>query len=48
MIKSPGRIGCGSHENFCIGSTHQTNFRDVLRDLTELPSVTRIDQSFFE
>jgi hypothetical protein len=48
MSESPGRIGCGTHENLCIGSTHQKNFRDVLRDLAELTYVTRIDQSFFE
>ena len=48
MSESPGRIGCGTHENLCIGSTHQKNFRDVLRDLAELTYVTSIDQSFFE
>jgi hypothetical protein len=48
MSESPGRIGCGTHENLCIGSTHQKNFRDVLRDVAELTYVTRIDQSFFE
>jgi hypothetical protein len=48
MSGSPGRIGCGTYENLCIGSTHQKNFRDVLRDLAELPYITRIDQSFFE
>jgi hypothetical protein len=48
MSESPGRIGCGTHENLCIGSTHQKNFRDVLWDLAELTYVTRIDQSFFE
>ena len=48
MSESPGRIGCGTYENLCIGSTHQKNFRDVLRGLTELPYITRIDQSFFE
>ena len=48
MSESPGRIGCGTYENLCIGSTHQKNFRDVLRGLAELPYITRIDQSFFE
>lgn len=48
MSESPGRIGCGSHDYLCIGDTHQTNFRDVLRGLAKLPYVTRIDQSFFE
>ncbi len=48
MSESPGRIGCDSHELLCIGSTHQPRFREVLRGLTELPYITRIDQSFFE
>jgi hypothetical protein len=48
MFESPGRIGCGNHEYLCIGSTHQKNFREVLRKLAELPYVTRIHQSFFE
>jgi len=48
MSESPGRIRCGTHENLCIGSTHQENFMDVLRELAELPYVNRIDQSFFE
>jgi hypothetical protein len=48
MSGSPGRIGCGTYENLCIGSTHQNNFKDVLRGLAELPYITRIDQSFFE
>ncbi len=48
MFESPGRIGCGSHEYLCIGSTHQKNFKKVLRSLAELPYITRINQSFFE
>jgi hypothetical protein len=48
MSESPGRIGCGTYENLCIGSTHQKKFREVLRGLAELPYITRIDQSFFE
>jgi hypothetical protein len=48
MSESPGRIGCGIYENLCIGSTHQKNFRDVLRELAELPYIARIYQSFFE
>ena len=48
MFESPGRIGCGNHEYLCIGSTQQKNFREVLRELANLPYVTRIHQSFFE
>jgi hypothetical protein len=45
---SPGRIGCKEHENLCIGSTHQKDFRGVLQRLAELTYVQRIDESFFE
>ena len=48
FAQSPGRIGCKEHENLCIGSTHQKNFRGVLQRLVELAYVQRIDQSFFE
>jgi hypothetical protein len=48
MSESPGRIGCGTYENLCIGSTHKKNFRDMLWGLAELPYITRINQSFFE
>ena len=48
LAVSPGRIGCGTHEILCIGSTHQKDFRRVLRRLAELPYVQRIEQSFFE
>ena len=46
--QSPGRIGCGTNESLCIGSTHQKNFATVLQQLAELPYVQRIDESFFE
>lgn len=45
---SPGRIGCGSQEILCIGSTHQKDFATVLRQLAELPYVHRIEQTYFE
>lgn len=48
FTKSPGRIGCGTHESLCLGSTHQQDFAIILRRLAELPYVQRIDQSFFE
>ena len=46
--ESPGRIGCGSQEMLCIGSTHQEDFINVLRNLVALPYVKRIEQSYFE
>jgi hypothetical protein len=48
FAESPGRIGCKEHENLCIGSTHQKDFRGVLQRLVELTYVQRIDESFFE
>jgi hypothetical protein len=48
MASSPGRIGCGTDECLCIGSTHQAGFREVLEDLAELPYVDQIDESVFE
>ena len=48
MCGSPGRIGCYPDECLCIGSTHQENFRDVLRKIAELPYVEKIDETVFE
>ena len=48
MAGSPGRIGCGADQSLCIGSTHQEDFRGVLRQLAELEYVERIDEAFFE
>lgn len=48
MCGSPGRIGCYPDECLCIGSTHQENFRDVLRKIAELPYVEKIDEAMFE
>lgn len=45
---SPGRIGCLPDECLCVGSTHQENFREVLREIAELPYVEKIDETFFE
>lgn len=45
---SPGRIGCGSDEYLAIGSTHQSDFREVLEQLARLPYVERIDEAHFE
>jgi hypothetical protein len=48
MCGSPGRIGCYPDECLCIGSTHQENFREVLRKIAELPYVEKIDETFVE
>jgi len=48
MPGSRGRIGCTTGQCLCIGSTHQKDFRRVLRRLTELDYVKRIDECFFE
>jgi hypothetical protein len=45
---SPGRIGCGSDEYLCIGSTGQPGFREVLANLVKLDYVSRIQLSFPE
>jgi hypothetical protein len=45
---SPGRIGCYPDECLCVGSTHQKDFRDVLRRIGELPYVDRIQEAVFE
>jgi hypothetical protein len=45
---SGGRIGCGSGQVLCLGSTHQPGFRDVLLRLAGLDYVERIDRSFGE
>jgi hypothetical protein len=45
---SPGRIGCSADEYLCIGSTHQEDFRRVLRALSALDYVKRIDQCVYE
>jgi len=45
---SPGRIGCGSNESLCVGSTFQPNYKRVLQQLADLTYIQRIDQSYFE
>ena len=45
---SPGRIGCGSDEYLCIGSTGQRGFREVLANLAQLEYVSRIQLSVLE
>ncbi len=45
---SPGRIGCSGAEYLCIGSTHQIEFRQVLRALANLDYIERIDVCVYE
>jgi hypothetical protein len=48
MPGSPGRIRCDKNECLCIGSTHQKNFKRVLKNLADLEYVKLINESFFE
>jgi len=48
MPASRGRIGAGKDQCLCIGETHQPNYPEVLRQLTELPFIDRIIQCHFE
>ena len=48
MPGSRGRIGASEQECLCIGSTHQENYRSVLRALAELPFIERIIECHFE
>jgi hypothetical protein len=48
MPGSRGRVGAGGGECLCIGTTHQKNFRRVLRALADLPFSERIIECHFE
>ena len=48
MPGSRGRIGAGKDECLCIGSTHQENFKEVLRALSEKSYISRIIECHFE
>lgn len=48
LAESPGRIGCAGDQWLVIGSTHQPGFRAVLRRLSALPYVKRVEQTFYE
>lgn len=48
MPGSRGRIGATKEQCLCIGSTHQKDFRSVLRSLAELSYVERIIECHFE
>jgi len=45
---SRGRIGCTPTQALCIGNTHQADWAKVLNDLAALPTIERIDRSYFE
>ena len=45
---SRGRIGCAPSQALCIGNTHQADWAKVLNDLAALPTIERIDRSYFE
>lgn len=45
---SPGRVGCAAAQVLCVGSTHQPDFRGVLRRLAALRSVREIREAHFE
>lgn len=48
MPGSRGRIRAGKNECLCIGSTHQKNYRSVLKRLAELSYIKRIIECHFE
>lgn len=48
MPGSRGRIGAGKGHCLCIGSTHQKDYKAVLRSLASLPYVERIIECYFE
>jgi hypothetical protein len=48
MGGSRGRIGCRPGQWLLLGTTHQPNFSEVLRRLSELPDVERIEPAFYE
>ena len=48
MCGSRGRIGCDATQCLCLGSTHQSNFRQVLLELAALDYIERIDWCVWE
>lgn len=48
MAGSRGRIQAQEDQCLCIGSTHQKDYREVLRALSELPYIDRIIECHFE
>jgi hypothetical protein len=47
-VGSRGRIGCAPAQALCVGNTHQADWAKVLNDLAALPTIERIDRSYFE
>ncbi len=45
---SKGRIGCGENQLLCIGETADKDYKTILIELTKLPYVKSINESFFE
>lgn len=45
---SKGRIGCSDNEILCIGETAGKEYKNILIELTKLPYVKNINESFFE
>ena len=48
MPGSSGRVGTGKDECLCIGSSHQDNYRQVIKRLAGLSYVKRIIECHFE
>jgi hypothetical protein len=48
QVGGRGRIGCVPGQALCIGNTHQAGWAKVLNDLAALPTIERIDRSYFE
>jgi hypothetical protein len=48
MRGSRGRVGVREGECLCVGSTHQADYRRVLRRLAALPYIRRIIECHFE
>lgn len=45
---SKGRIGCGKDEILCIGETVDKDYKKILIEISKLPYVKSINESFFE
>jgi hypothetical protein len=45
---SRGRVGCSKDQALCVGETHQSRWREVLKELSSLKYVAEIRECFFE
>lgn len=43
-----GRIGCTKDQTLCLGSTHQSRWREVLQELSSQTYIAEIRECFFE